>query len=482
MKNNAILISGFLIFTIILILPFHLPFAQKVTLSTALLMAILWATEAIPIPVTSLLPLLLFPLFSVESSEEVAKAYIDPVIFLFLGGFILATAVEKWNLHLRIALKILLFFKGSLALTLLGFMVSTSFLSMWISNTASTMMMLPITLSVIKLLKEKSNLPLERYFRALLLSIAYSSSIGGVGTLIGSPPNLLLASFYSRQFGENPLTFLKWFLFGIPFVFILIPLAWLLLVFYSGGFSKLKGNFEELKIYLKEEKEKLGKISKEEKIVLFSFSLACILWIFRAPISFGSFKIPGWSEIFPHSSFFHDSFVAILFATFLFFIKTDGKPLLEWNEVEKRVPWGILLLFGGGLSLADTFIKSGLSKSIAGLFSHFSHLPLPLFLFFICFLMVILTEFTSNTAITATMLPIIFSIIPPDTNPITLLLPATISASLAFMLPVATPPNAIVFSSGHLKVSTMLKIGIILDIIALMLLSFLSLFLLDKIF
>lgn len=339
---------------------------------------------------------------------------------------------------------------------------------------------LPITLSVINLLKESSNLPLERYFRALLLSIAYSSSIGGVGTLIGSPPNLLLASFYSRQFSENPITFLKWFLFGFPFVLILIPISWLLLIFYSGGFSKIKGNFEELNKYLAGEKEKIGKISKEEKIVLFTFIFACILWIFRAPISFGSFKIPGWSEIFSHSSFFHDTFVAVLAAFFLFFLRVEGKPILEWNEVEKRVPWGILLLFGGGLALADIFIKSGLSKSIAELFSQFQYLPFSFFLFLVCFLIVLLTEFTSNTAITATMLPIIFSIIPPNVNPITLLLLATISASLAFMLPVATPPNAIVFSSGHLKVSTMLKIEIILDIIALLILSLLSTVLLNN--
>jgi sodium-dependent dicarboxylate transporter 2/3/5 len=478
MKNNILLIFGLLLFIVIIISPLKIPFIQKATLATASIMAFFWATEVIPIPVVSLFPLILFPLFGVQSSDKVAKAYADPVIYLFLGGFMLAIAIEKWKLHLRIALKILIFFKGSLALTLLGFMVSTAFLSMWISNTACTMMMLPITLSVISLLKEKTPDLTENYPRALLLSIAYASSIGGIGTLIGTPPNLLLASFYSRQFPQDQITFLKWFQFGFPFILILTPIAWLILIFYSGGFKKLKGNFFELKNYLLEEKKKIGKVSLQEKLVFYVFLIVSVLWIFRAPISFGSFKILGWGSIFPHSSFFHDSFVAIFGALILFFVKIDKKPILEWNEVEKRVPWGILLLFGGGLALADTFIESGLSKSISGIFIKFQILPFPVFLFLICSLMVILTEFTSNTAITATMLPVIFSIVPSNTNPLTLLLPATISASLAFMLPVATPPNAIVFSSGHLKVSTMLKVGISLDIIALFLLTSLSLIIL----
>ncbi len=478
MKNTYSILLGFLLFIVIIISPINLPFTQKSTLAVAAVMALYWATEAIPIPVVSLLPLVLFPLFGVSSSDKVAKAYTDPVIYLFLGGFILAVAMEKWKLHYRIALKILVFFKGNLAFTLLGFILSTAFLSMWISNTACTMMMLPIALSVINLLNEKAPTLQEKYSKALLLSIAYSSSIGGIGTLIGTPPNLLLASFYSRQFPQDPITFLKWFKFGFPFILILLPLSWLLLVFISGGFKKLRGSLKELNNFILEENKKIGEISKEEKVVFYVFLIVAILWIFRAPISFGPFTLLGWGNIFHHSSFFHDSFVAILGALFLFIFKINKKPILEWPEVEKRVPWGILLLFGGGLALADTFIESGLSKSISDLFLKFQVLPFPIFLFLICFLMVILTEFTSNTAITATMLPVLFSIVPQNVNPLSLLLPATISASLAFMLPVATPPNAIVFSSGHLKVSTMLKAGIFLDIIALFLLTFLSLIIL----
>lgn len=478
MRNTYSILLGFFIFIVIIISPIDIPFNQKSTLAVAAVMALYWATEAIPIPVVSLLPLVFFPLFGVSSSDKVAKAYTDPVIYLFLGGFILAVAVEKWRLHYRIALKILVFFKGNLAFTLLGFMLSTAFLSMWISNTACTMMMLPIALSVINLLNEKDFFLQEKYSKALLLSIAYSSSIGGIGTIIGSPPNLLLASFYSRHFPEDQITFLKWFKFGFPFILILLPLSWLLLIFLSGGFKKLKGNFSELNNFILEENNRIGKISKEEKVVFYVFLFVAILWIFRAPISFGSFTLLGWGNIFPHSSFFHDSFVAILGALFLFIFKINKRSILEWPEVEKRVPWGILLLFGGGLALADTFIESGLSKSISDLFLKFQVLPFPVFLFLICFLMVILTEFTSNTAITATMLPVLFSIVPQNVNPLSLLLPATISASLAFMLPVATPPNAIVFSSGHLRVSTMLKAGMTLDIIALLLLTFLSLIIL----
>lgn len=250
MKNKIYLIFGIFIFLLLIFLPLNLPFIQKASLATVCLMAIFWATEVIPIPVPSLFPLILFPLFEVQSSDKIARSYIDPVIFLFLGGFILATAVEKWNLHYRISLQILTFFKGNLSLTLLGFIISSAFLSMWISNTATTMMMLPIVLSVINLLKEKGTFPIENYSKALLLSIAYSSSIGGIGTLIGSPPNLLFASFYSRQSPQNPVTFFKWFIFAFPLILILIPILWIILIFYSGGFSKLKGNFQDLNDYL----------------------------------------------------------------------------------------------------------------------------------------------------------------------------------------------------------------------------------------
>lgn len=478
---NYIRFAGIFLFIATLILPLSLPFNQKVVLSTALVMAIFWATETIPIPITSLFPLIIFPLFGIESSEKIAKSYMDPIIFLFLGGFIIAISIEKWNLHYRIAIKILNFFKGNLLLTLLGLCISTAFISMWISNTASTMMMLPIVLSIIKLLEEKSNIN-KNFSKALLLSIAYSSSIGGIGTLIGSPPNLIFASFYSRNFPENPVTFFKWFLFGFPFLLILIPILWLILIIYSGGFKKFKWSILELKDYLIEENKKIGAVKVQERLIILIFLFLCILWIFRAEISFGRLKIYGWGNLFKHSSFFHDSFSAIFCATLLFFIKIEKKPILEWREVEKKVPWGILILFGGGLSLADLFIKSGLSKSIANSFKSFQVLPFPVFLFLICFLMVILTEFTSNTAITATMLPVIFSILPENINPVIVLMPATISASLAFMLPVATPPNAIVFSSGNLKIKEMLKIGFIFDIICLFILTFLSLTYLKLIF
>ncbi len=474
MSSNILRLLGIFIFIFIIILPIPIPFVQKAVFSQATLMAFYWATEALPIPVTSLFPLVLFPLFRVESAENVAKAYADPIIYLFLGGFILAIALEKWNLHKRIALKILIFFKGNLALGLLGFMISSAFLSLWISNTATTIMMLPIALSVIKLIEEKLPEVPPKYFRSLLLAIAYSSSIGGVGTLIGSPPNLIFASFYSKNFPENPITFFKWFLFGFPFVLILVPLSWLILILYSGGFLKLKINFEELNIFLSNEYKNLGKFSLQEKIISITFIIVCFLWIFRSPIVLGNIKIPGWGEIFSHSSFFHDSMVAIFAGIFLFFFKVKGEPLLNWKEVEKKLPWGILLLFGGGLALADSFIKSGFSDTISNSLKLITYFPNFLLIFFICFLMIFLTELTSNTAITATMVPLIFSIAPPNINPIFFLLPATISASLAFMLPVGTPPNAIVFSTGHLKVSTMLKIGIIHNFIALFILTILA--------
>ncbi len=474
MSSNILRLLGIFIFIFIIILPIPIPFVQKAVFSQATLMAFYWATEALPIPVTSLFPLVLFPLFRVESAENVAKAYADPIIYLFLGGFILAIALEKWNLHKRIALKILIFFKGNLALGLLGFMISSAFLSLWISNTATTIMMLPIALSVIKLIEEKLPEVPPKYFRSLLLAIAYSSSIGGVGTLIGSPPNLIFASFYSKNFPENPITFFKWFLFGFPFVLILVPLSWLILILYSGGFLKLKINFEELNIFLSNEYKNLGKFSLQEKIISITFIIVCFLWIFRSPIVLGNIKIPGWGEIFSLFCFFHDSMVAIFAGIFLFFFKVKGEPLLNWKEVEKKLPWGILLLFGGGLALADSFIKSGFSDTISNSLKLITYFPNFLLIFFICFLMIFLTELTSNTAITATMVPLIFSIAPPNINPIFFLLPATISASLAFMLPVGTPPNAIVFSTGHLKVSTMLKIGIIHNFIALFILTILA--------
>ena len=440
-------------------------------LATTLLMGIWWITEAVPLSITALIPVVFYPIFGIMNGKEVSTAYFNHIIFLFIGGFIVSLAMEKWNLHKRIALKILLSVGISPSKILLGFMLTTAFLSMWISNTATAMMMVPIALSVIDSLKgilnEKS---FKKYSTALLLGIAYSASVGGIATLIGTPPNLAFSQIFSISFPEAPeISFVQWMMFGIPLSLTMFILIWLVLyIFYVPG-----NTFDNTVLNkLQKQYHKLGKITFEEKVVLASFILLSILWITRSPINIklenGSIKFGGWSSIFPHPEYFNDGTVAIFIGIILFLIpsKQKKKEKIMDKTTMKKLPWDIILLFGGGFALAKGFVASGLSGWIIKSFSGLASVSPLIILIAIALGLSLLTEFTSNTATAQMALPLLAAIsVSANINPLFLMIPATIATSLAFIMPVATPPNLIVFGTGKISIKEMAKTGIIIDLI-----------------
>lgn len=436
--------------------------------AVAVLMAVWWITEPIPLGATSLLPLVLFPLFGILDGEKTAETYVNSTIFLFLGGFLIALAMEKWNLHKRIALKIIMFFGGSAELIILGFMCASAFLSMWISNTATAVMMLPIGLAIIKNLENeigegKSN----NFSKAIMIGIAYSCSIGGVATLIGTPPNLSFARIFKITFPSAPeITFGNWLIIGIPIAVMMLFVAWIILTKLIYKFDK---NVLIEKSIVQNEFNELGKTRYEEKVVLTIFILTALLWIFRSNIEIGNFVIPGWANLFGNPKFLNDGVVAIAMATILFLFPSrnreiNSKMILD-NKIFSKVPWDIILLFGGGFALAKGFVVSGLAPFIGEQFSTFNDLNPFVLMIFTAISITFLTELTSNTATTEMILPVLASIsVAIGVNPLLLMITATFSASMAFMLPVATPPNAVVFASQRLNVSDMVKSGIILNI------------------
>ena len=447
------------------------PENKKVTycLAIAMLMAIWWITEAIPLAATALLPVALFPLFGVVDGKTVSAMYFNHLIFLFIGGFLMAFAMERWNLHRRIALRILLLFGVSPGRILLGFMLATSFLSMWMSNTATAMMMVPIALSIIMKLEESLGEPkMGRYSIGLLLGIAYAASIGGISTLVGTPPNLSFARIVSIIFPEmTEISFADWFIYAIPVTVLLFVSAWTLLYFMY----KPTESWHNIQLNdFKKEYLALGKPKAEEKIVLFLFVTLAFLWIFRSGFNIQSFVIPGWSRLFKSPTYINDGTVAIFIALLLFIIpsKTEkGERIMNW-ETANKIPWNIVLLFGGGFALAQGFVDSGLSvwfgERLAGLANVD---PMVLTLANVS-LMSLLTELTSNVATTEMILPILAGLSTAiEINPLLLMIPATLASSLAFMLPVATPPNAIVFGTNRIQVKDMVKTGILLNIIGI---------------
>jgi sodium-dependent dicarboxylate transporter 2/3/5 len=448
------------------------------TLAIAILMAILWITEVIPLAVTALLPVVLFPLFGVMNGKDVSSAYFNHVIFLFIGGFLVALAMQKWNLHKRIALRILLLTGTSPARILLGFMFATAFLSMWISNTATAMMMVPILLSIISKLEEHINeKDLSRYSVGLLLGVAYSASIGGIATLVGTPPNLSFARIFQIMFPEAPdISFSDWFIYAIPITIIFFVFVWiyLYLIFRPrNSLSRISSvNFHN-------EYRSLGPASFEEKVILADFILLALLWLTRSGMQIGSFSIPGWSGLFTHPEYLNDGTVAIGMGVILFFIPSKNIPgtrLMEWNTARK-IPWSIVLLFGGGFALATGFKESGLSLWFGEQLSGVAVLHPIMIIFIISIGMTFLTELTSNTATTEMLLPVLAGLsVSIGVHPLLFMLPATVSASMAFMLPVATPPNAIVFGSKRLEVIQMARAGLILNLLGAVLITLITYF------
>jgi len=441
--------------------------AVSATLAVALLMAVWWITEAVPLAVTSLLPVALFPLLNIMDGKDVSATYFNNVIFLFIGGFMVALAMQKWNLHKRIALKILMFTGVSPARILLGFMFATAFLSMWISNTATAMMMIPIVISVIDKLEESiGKAEVGKYATGLLLGIAYSASIGGIATLVGTPPNLSFARIFTIYFPEAPeIAFSQWFLFALPVSAFFFVFVWGYLYLIFGPRRKSWPRLSH--DTFREQYRELGKTSFEEKSVLAIFILLAITWLSRSGLDIGSVSIPGWSQVFGNPSYINDGTVAIIYAIILFIIpakKKSGGRLMDWHSA-KGIPWNIVLLFGGGFALASGFKDSGLSMWFGEQLNWISSAH-PIFVILaICLMMTFLTELTSNTATTEMLLPVLAGIgMSGNVNPLIFMLPATLSASMAFMLPVATPPNAIIFGTNRIKMMDMARTGFILNI------------------
>ena len=445
--------------------------AVSQTAAVAALMAIWWITEAIPIPATALLPVALFPLLGIMKGKVVAATYFNNVIFLFIGGFIMALAMQRWNLHRRIALKIVMLIGASPRPILLGFMVATAFLSMWISNTATTMLMVPIALAIIYKLRESDRSEGSNKFAVgLLIGIAYSASIGGVATLIGTPPNLSFARIFAIYFPNAPeISFATWLTFGLPVTVLFLFVAWVVLTLMF-----MRRSYEQTESGLfRKEYSRLGKIAYEEKIVSILFLLMAVLWLFRKDIVLGSWTLPGWSSLWPTPAFIDDGTVAIAVALILFVIPSRSKKgrLMNW-ETASKLHWGIVILFGGGFALAAGFKESGLSVWVAERLVGLGDIAPVVLIASTCSMITFLTELTSNTATTEMALPLLGSLaVAIKTNPLLLMIPATLSASCAFMLPVATPPNAIVFGSGEVKMMDMVKAGIIMNLCGIVIIT-----------
>jgi len=441
----------------------------------SILMAFWWITEAIPIPATALLPIVLFPLLGIHDAQTTASAYGDRNIFLFMGGFFIALAMAKWKLHRRIALYIIWIIGTSKRRLVLGFMVSSAFLSLWISNTATALMMLPISTAVILSLKEMKNTNLKESTNsfpvALMLGICYGASIGGIGTLVGTPPNIIFSSISQSLFQDAPeFGFGNWLFIGLPVTIIFLPICWFYLTFIVFRIKRQK-TIDQKEVITKKIDE-LGSMTIGEKMVLAIFCFTALGWIFRADLTIGNFHIPGWSNLFPWKELIHDSTVAIFASILLFLIPVSiSKPrfLLSWEDA-KNIPWGILILFGGGIALAEGFKSTGLSEWIGHNITFVQHISPFFTIIVVCLTITFMTEITSNTATANIFLPVLASIaVSFHIHPYLLMIPATISASCAFMLPVATPPNAIIFSSGYVSMSDMVKAGFVLNFLGALL-------------
>ncbi len=434
------------------------------TAAIGVLMAVWWATEAVPIAVTALFPLVAFPLLDIASIHDTARPYSNKVIFLFLGGFIVAFAMQRWNLHRRIALNVLQF-TGSNGRSLVGgFMLASALISMWVMNTSTTMMLLPIAVSIITVIQatvsELDDRAREDFQYSLLLGVAYGATIGGIATLVGTAPNAMMAAFMQENYGSE-IDFANWMLVGLPLSAVMLPLAWLVLtrwVFKVDFHTSPEGRAE-----LKNMKDGMGRITVPEVRVAIVFVCMALLWVTRPILT----KLPGLSAL-------DDSGIAMAGAVALFLVPSGSKEdplLLRWKYAE-QLPWSVLLLFGGGLSLASAVTNTGLAQWLGGNLQAVGALPLFMIVIIAATMIIFLTELTSNIATTATFLPVVGAIaLESGFDPIVLTVPITLAASCAFMLPVATPPNAIVFGSGLLTIPKMARAGFALNLIGIVLVS-----------
>ncbi len=481
-KNRWPLVVGPFIFIICTFLPSPDSYYPTVMLMVGITLwvALWWLTEITHIAVTSFLPFILIPATGIADIKVIAAQYMDPILFLFIGGFMIAFSIEKWGLHRRLALGILSSTGKSSSSILFGIMFTTYFMSMWISNTATVMMLISAVLAVI--LHLKNHIPDKEVHRkissALLIGLAYSASIGGMATLVGTPTNMIFFRAYNEKFAsEHPINFINWMSFAFPMSLVLLVFTFLVLRYiYLRHIASVP--FDP--IIFKTDKLKLGKWTTDEKVVAFLFILTALLWFTRADLQIGATTLKGWASLFPYPTQITDSTVAVTVALLLFLIPSQtekGRNLLSWNEASK-LPYEIILLFGSGFALAKGFETSGLSNWLAQNLHAFKEIPLGLMILFICVLVTIISEFASNVASIQLVLPILISLQAGFTSdPATLLVPAALAASLGFMLPIATAPNTIVFSSGYIKVKELAFIGLIIDVIGIILITVFSLYL-----
>ncbi|WP_299075058.1 DASS family sodium-coupled anion symporter [uncultured Paraglaciecola sp.] len=450
------------------------PAAWRVA-AVGLWMAIWWATEAVPVPVTAFLPIVTFPFLGINTLAEATASYANPIIYLFLGAFILALAVERWDLHKRIALGILAYTGTDGSRLIGGFMLVAALLSMWMTNTSTTMMLMPIALSVARVIADNnthlSHEQTKSFQVAMLLGLAYAATIGGLATLVGTPPNALLAAFLNENY-DIKITFASWMLVGVPVMLVMLPLAWLSLTRWTFKID-IPANVEVNK-HLAELKDSLGKMTSAEKRVAVIFVLVVIFWIIRRPIS-------KMLEI----DFLSDTGIVMSAALLLFLLPSGDKKqpqIMIWHDVN-RLPWGVLILFGGGLSLAAAVSSSGLAAWLGSSLTPLGALGIFTLVIAATGLVIFLTELTSNVATAATFLPVVAAVaLELGVSPLLLCIPITLAASCAFMLPVATPPNAIVFASGLINIPQMVKAGAVLNLTGMLLLSIVSIWLAPMVF
>lgn len=475
LRSKIGLFAGPIVFLIIFMLPppEGLEPAAWNTAGVAILMAIWWVTEAIPIPATALLPIILFPVLEVGSVGDATSPFANPLIYLFMGGFIIALALERTNLHRRIALNIVTLVGTKPSSIIVGFMIAAAFLSMWVSNTATAMMMLPIALSIIGLVESKKDMKagdLQTNFGlVMLLCLAYACNIGGIGTLIGTPPNALMAGYMLDNY-DVEIGFAQWMMIGVPLVIIALPVVYLLLtkVVFPVKLVEIPGGDE----VIKDELRNLGQMSKPEKMVAVVFIMTASMWVSR----------PLLEPYIPNIS---DTGIAIFGAVLMFLLPVDYNKyefVLNWDDA-KRLPWEVLILFGGGLSLAAAITDTGLAGYIGLSLSGLDWIPIIVLLMISLTVIIFLTEVTSNTATAAAFLPILASVaIMMGQDPMLLVIPAAIGASCAFMLPVATPPNAIVYGSGMVTIPQMARAGFIFNILMIFIITIVMYLLIGYVF
>ncbi|MGH7480736.1 MAG: SLC13 family permease [Longimicrobiales bacterium] len=456
------------------LLVFALPFpagataATRATAAVAALMAVWWMTEALPLAATALLPLALFPMLGVLSAADAASPYANPVIFLFLGGFVLALSMERWGLHRRIALFVVSRVGTSPRRLVGGFMIATALVSMWISNTATAAMMVPIGIALIELLRPADPDTPFPFGTALMLGIAYAATIGGVGTLIGTPPNAVFAAAANELLGRS-ISFTDWMVVGVPLVIVMLPVTWALLVYRLFPPGDLPSGAADV---LAAERRDLGPMSRGEALTMAVFFLAVFGWLAREPKVIGALTLPGLTQLVPGLD---DSTIAIAASILLFLLPAgrgeDGasRRVMDWATA-KRLPWGVLLLFGGGLALAAAFEASGLTRTIAQLVGGLAGLPTWILLAAMAATFIYLSELASNTAVAAMAMPVLAAAaLGLGQPPLLFMALGALAASTAFMLPVGTPPNAIAFGSGRITMAQMIRAGFWLNLFALVL-------------